>query len=93
MQNGKENEEKGISFGNGIAAIAGVLGGFLFAAGVPLVVLIYGQILGEFTIKIIVSGSVIGGGIIIIMSAFFGLVIPNHLQGNWQEHKHHTDLK
>jgi len=83
-----ENEEKKISFGNGIAAAAGVMGGILFATGVPYVILVYGQILGDIMIRVIVAGAVIGGGVIILTSAFFGLVMPNNLQGNWQDHKH-----
>ncbi len=84
----KENDDKSVSFNNGLASIAGVLGGVLLAIGVPWVLLNYGQMLGQATITIIVSGSVIGGGFIILVSAFFGLVMPTRVHEPWNGHKH-----
>jgi len=84
----KQNDDTSISFNSGLASFAGVLGGALFAIGVPLVILNYGQMLGQATETIIVAGSVIGGGFIILVSAFFGLVMPTrvHEAGEWHKH-------
>jgi len=68
-----------------VANIAGVLGGALIAIGVPWVILSYGQSLGQGTQTVIVGGSVIAGAFIILVSAFFGLVMPGRVHDHWSE--------
>jgi hypothetical protein len=89
----KGNERDGIKFSSGMGSVPGVVGGVLLAVGVPFVLLNYGQILGEGKLFVLVAGSVIGGGLIILVSAFFGLVMPSHIDGNWDQDAHKENSK
>jgi hypothetical protein len=81
----QENNQT-IRWNNGIASIAGVAGGVLLATCVPLVLLRYGQILGEGKITTMVIAAIIAGSFIVFISAFFGLVMPNAVPGQKQSH-------
>jgi len=83
----KENDHKVVRFGNGLGSIPGIIGGIILATVPPFVLLKYGQILGESNLTFLVKGSIIAGGIIILVSAFFGLVMPSHVD-NWDHDDH-----
>ncbi len=70
-----------VRFGGKIAATIGVLGGVAVAAGLPTVVLIYGENLGvpaQVTLMIL---ALLVGGAISAASAILGIVIPTAASG------------
>ena len=74
-----------VSFGRGgsIAAV-GALSGVAIALGGPWVLLAYGQVLGTPILTGLIIGALAMGGLISLVSAFFGLVIPRHVgHGPW----------
>jgi len=76
----KENRNQNVQFANNPgASFAGTIGGSIIAVGVPWVVLVYGQSLGHTVQTWTVIGSIILGGFIILISAFFGLVMPSQV--------------
>ncbi len=79
---GKNNN---VSFGNKSASVSGVLGGVAVALGVPWIILNYGQVLAQNVQTWLVIGSVALGGFIVLVSAFFGLVLPT--QVNEEDHE------
>jgi len=79
---GKNNN---VSFGNKSASVSGVLGGVAVALGVPWIILNYGQVLAQNVQTWLVIGSVVLGGFIVLVSAFFGLVLPT--QVNEEDHE------
>ncbi len=71
-----------VKFAGGTFRVLGLIGGLIFAIGVPFVVLKYGQILGQAFSITIVIGSVIIGGLTCLTTIFFGLVMPSSVGGN-----------
>ncbi len=76
-----------VKFAGGTFRVLGLIGGLIFAIGVPFVVLKYGQILGQAFSITIVIGAVIIGGIVILTTIFFGLVMPSSVGGNFVDKK------
>ena len=76
-----------VKFSGGAASVAGVFGGVAIAIGVLWAVLPYAQALGDTILTIVVLTGVIGGVLISLTSAFFGLVMPHSVGGNWHEHE------
>ncbi len=75
-----------MSFGGGRVAVAGIVGGFGIAVGGSAVLLGLGQSLGPAVLTVLVVLALVGGGLVCLVSAFFGLVIPRHLgQGPWMD--------
>lgn len=54
----------------------GVIGGVAIALGVPWIVLVHGSQLNTAAQIVLIFLAVIGGGLITLASAFFGLVLP-----------------
>ena len=82
----KENYTPDVKFGGGgIASVAGVFGGVAIAALVPLVLLVYGQILGQGIQVMLVIISVIGGIVISLTATFFGMVMPSSVHEQWKD--------
>ena len=83
----------------GAVAVTGILGGVLIALGFSWIVLAYGQALGPTLITLFVLGGLLIGGLVALVAAFFGLVIPQQVNGggagSWGRHafkhwlKHH----
>lgn len=65
-----------IRFGGGRLALIGVVAGVIIALGLPWLVLVYGQHLGATVLTIIIIASLLMGGLIALVAAFFGAVIP-----------------
>ncbi|MBI3830460.1 MAG: hypothetical protein HY291_13150 [Planctomycetes bacterium] len=65
-----------IRFGGGRLALIGVFAGVAIALGLPWLVLVYGQHLGATVLTIIIIASLLMGGLIALVAAFFGAVIP-----------------
>lgn len=81
-----KREENGVRFGgHAVPGIAGVIGGVVFAIGVPWVLLSHGQVLGATVLTWLVSGAVAGGCLISLTAAFFSLVMPSSVNhaNNW----------
>ena len=75
----KNGKEQVVRFANQAASISGVVGGVIIALGVPWIILSYGQVLGQTVQTGLVIGSIALGGLITLASAFFGVVIPSHV--------------
>ncbi len=65
-----------VRFGGKITALIGVLGGVAVAAGVPAVVLIYGQSMGWGAQLTVIIVALVLGTPITAISAILGIVIP-----------------
>jgi hypothetical protein len=72
-------EQPGMKFGSSGASVAGSLSGVALAMGVPWVLLSFGQVLGEGTLKWLVVTTVIAGATMAVLSALLGLVMPSHI--------------
>jgi hypothetical protein len=82
----EKSNQADIRFGSGMVAVAGVLGGLGIALGGPAVLLSLGQSLGQVVLVILVVLSLAAGALVCLVSAFFGLVIPNHVRsGPWMD--------
>ncbi|TAL32701.1 MAG: hypothetical protein EPN93_15455 [Spirochaetes bacterium] len=82
-----DHDVKGINFGGGGAtSVAGIIGGVVFATGVPFVILNFGGVLSPAMVTGIVIGSIAIGGLVVLTSAFFGLVMPSNISEKWQEY-------
>lgn len=55
------------------------------AIGVPWVLLVNGQTLGAPVLTTLIIVALCAGGLVALVSAFFGLVIPRHVQGRWMD--------
>lgn len=66
-------------------ATVGVLSGTAIAIGVPWVLLANGQTLGAPVLTTLIIVAIGSGGLVALVSAFFGLVIPRHVQGRWMD--------
>ena len=83
----------------GAVAVTGIIGGVVVAVGFPWIVLANGQSLGPTLITIFVLTGLLFGGLVALVAAFFGLVIPQQVNGGgggfWGRHalkhwlKHH----
>jgi hypothetical protein len=82
-----QNENTEIRFGNGAISAVGALAGLGIAVGVPWVVLEHAQLLNQAIMTGIVIAALLIGGVISLVSAFFGLVIPRHVGGPWGDPK------
>ena len=71
-----------VRFGGRWIGVAGVLSGLAIALGLPAIVLIYGQSLGHTVLTIVVILSLIIGGGVALVAAFFSLVIPSVVESN-----------
>jgi hypothetical protein len=69
--------------GGGIASVAGVIGGVALAIGLPWVLLVNGQILGQNILTILIMIAVIGGVFISFVSAVLGVVMPTSVHDQW----------
>jgi hypothetical protein len=78
--------EHGVSFGGGghVAAV-GALSGMAIAIGVPWVLLANGQSLGAPVLTTLIIVALCAGGLVSLVSAFFGLVIPRRVHGRWMD--------
>jgi len=87
-----DKNDEGMRFGGGgVTSVAGVIGGVALAIGVPYTILNFGQVLAPSMVTGIVIGSIVIGGLICLVSAFFGLVMPTHIPGEHGRHRHHHD--
>ena len=67
--------------GSGLVGVAGVLGGVALALGFPWIVLAYGKDLNPTLVVIFVLAGLLIGGVVALVSAFFGLVMPRQVGG------------
>jgi hypothetical protein len=71
-------------------AVAGIAGGACIALGFPLIVLVWGQSLGAVLLTIFILCGLLVGGLVALVGAFFGLVIPQQVNGGgampWGRH-------
>jgi len=82
----KESYTPDVKFGGGgTASVAGVFGGVGISVGVPLVLLVYGQVLGQGIQVMLVITAVIGGIVISLIATFFGMVMPSSVHEQWKE--------
>jgi hypothetical protein len=78
----KEKIQANVVFGHGNnIAVVGIIGGVALALGLPAVVLVWGQSLGTTLIVILVLCGLGFGGLVALVSAFFGLVMPRQVDG------------
>lgn len=79
----KEHVKANVVFGAGSEiAVTGIIGGVVLALGFPWIVLAYGQALGPTLIVVFVLSGLVLGGVVALTSAFFGLVMPKHVDGS-----------
>jgi hypothetical protein len=85
-----DKHDEGMRFGGGgVTSVAGVLGGVAFAIGVPYIVLNFGQVLSPAMVTGVVIGALVIGGLVCLVSAFFGLVMPTHIPDEHGGHRRH----
>lgn len=90
----REDHEGEVSFGSGgHTGAIGVLGGVAIAIGVPWVLLSQGQALGSNALLALVVTAVVCGAAVSLVSAFFGLVMPNRVHGGWAHPGHLRHLR
>lgn len=77
-----------VRFSSTGASVAGCVSGVAMSIGVPWVLLTHGQALGSASQTILVWVGVCLGGLIALVSAFFGLVMPSQVGTNPWEHHH-----
>jgi hypothetical protein len=78
----KEKIQANVVFGHGKEiAMTGIIGGVVLALGLPWIVLVYGQSLGTVLMVIFVLCGLGFGGLVALVSAFFGLVMPRQVDG------------
>lgn len=70
-----------VRFGGKQAAMVGVVGGVAVAAGLPTVILIYGAHLGVPAQVALVILALLIGGVVTVISAVLGIVIPTSASG------------
>src|SRR5262249_40848599 len=76
----EDEQQDELTFGGGGAAAFGALIGFAFAVGVPWVVLVHGQVLGEHAQRLITIGAVCVGGLVTLACAILGVVMPKSIK-------------
>jgi hypothetical protein len=85
MSDEKREPEKvhaNVVFGGGnLVAVTGIIGGVVLALGFPWIVLAYGQALGPTLLVVFIISGLSAGGLVALVSAFFGLVIPREVGG------------
>jgi len=90
-QKDKDNSKTNVSFGGGSAvAVTGILGGMAIAVGIPWIVLEHGKDLDPKLLMVLALTGLIAGGLVALVSAFFGLVIPRdvaHDSAGWDDWK------
>jgi hypothetical protein len=69
-----------IKFNGAKISLLGVIAGVAIAIAVPYMALIYGQFLGPVVVTIIVLTALCIGGVIALVAAFFGAVIPTTVE-------------
>ncbi|GEM_PF-5829773 len=72
--------------GGGGVAVAGVLAGVGLALGGLWISLAYGQVLGHVIQTVAALTALALGGLVSLTAAFFGLVIPRHVEGKGSGH-------
>jgi hypothetical protein len=71
-----------VSFAAGSAiAVTGIIGGVCLALGLTWLVLAYGQTLGPTLVVIFILVGLLVGGVVALVSAFFGLIMPRQVGG------------
>jgi apolipoprotein N-acyltransferase len=71
-----------VMFGRGdLIGVAGIVGGVALALGFSWIVLAHGQTLGTTLAVIFVLAGLFMGGLVALVSAFFGLVMPRQVGG------------
>lgn len=71
-----------VVFGNKqMAVVLGILGGVIVAAGLPTMVLLYGQNMGVAAQLTVIILALLIGGALAGVSAFFAIVIPSSVGG------------
>jgi len=71
-----------VSFAAGSAiAVTGIIGGVGLALGLTWLVLAYGQTLGPTLVVIFILVGLVLGGVVALVSAFFGLIMPRQVGG------------
>jgi hypothetical protein len=71
-----------VTFGRGdLIGMTGIIGGVVLALGFSWIVLAYGQALGATLTVIFVLAGLLMGGLVALVSAFFGLVMPRQVGG------------
>lgn len=68
-----------LNFAGVKGAFAGVMGGVAIAVGVPFVILKYGAHLHPAVQTTVIIIALLGGGILALVAAFFGIVIPSSI--------------
>ncbi len=68
-----------IQFSTGFSFL-GLLAGIAITLGLPYIILVYGKHLSEGIQVILIIMALIGGGLITLTAAFFGIVIPKKLE-------------
>jgi hypothetical protein len=94
MKNEAKDEQKvhaNVLFrAGGAVAVTGIAGGVLIALGFPLIVMAYGQSLGPTLVAVFTLSGLLIGGLVALVGAFFGLVIPQQVNGGgagpWRRH-------
>jgi hypothetical protein len=87
------HEPQGINFGESIPVAAlGTLSGVAIAIVVPWLLLTYGQSLGVYVLTGLIILALCIGGLVSLVSAFFGLVIPRHAHGRWMDPERWMDF-
>ena len=85
----QDQNQNELSFGNGSSvSVVGVLSGAAICIAVPYVVLAQGHDLGAGIQTALVIASLVMGGSVSIVSAFFGLVMPRRIPGAWTRAEH-----
>jgi hypothetical protein len=74
----------------GDVAMVGILSGACIALGFPWIVMAYGQSMGSTLLTIFVLSGLLMGGLVALVATFFGLVIPQQVNGGgvgpWGRH-------
>ncbi len=70
-----------VKFGR-VGALAGIIAGVLIAVGVPAIALLTPQNIEGSARCVLTVIALIAGGIVTVVSAFFGIVIPKEVEGD-----------
>ena len=77
-----------MSFGGAAAGIAGAISGGIIAVFVPYVLLAFGANLGPNVQTALIIAALGIGGLVCLVSTFFGLVMPRRIPGAWTRPEH-----
>jgi hypothetical protein len=75
-----------VRFNGKIIALAGLLVAAGMAIGLPAMILLFGQGLGTAVQTTLIILALVGGAVLGIVSAFFGIVIPSSVAGHDYSH-------